>query len=104
MKRTNLFLLIAWLILSYNLNAQKVQLDSLEPFINQLMEDFEVTGLAIGIVRNDSIIYSRGFGTRKINEDLPVDKNTIFGIGSISKSFTALTLGILVDEGENKLG
>ena len=59
MKHTNLFLLIAWLILSHNLNAQKVQLDSLEPFINQLMEDFEVTGLAIGIVRNDSIIYSR---------------------------------------------
>lgn len=83
-----------------NLFAQKIQLDSLESFINQVMEDFEVTGLSIGIVENDSIIYSKGFGTRKINKNLPVDENTIFGIGSISKSFTALTLGILVDEGK----
>ncbi|WP_418502358.1 serine hydrolase [Flagellimonas sp.] len=86
--------------ITINLSSQKIHLDSIEPFINQLMEDFEVTGLSIGIVRNDSIIYSKGFGTRKINENLPVDENTIFGIGSISKSFTALTLGILVDEGK----
>lgn len=82
-----------------NINAQDINLDSIEPFINKLMVDFEVTGLSIGIVRNDSVIYSKGFGTRKINKNLPVDENTIFGIGSISKSFTALTLGILVDEG-----
>ncbi|PIB31460.1 serine hydrolase [Maribacter sp. 4G9] len=86
--------------ITINLYSQKVQLDSLEPFISQLMEDFEVTGLSIGIVQNDSVIYSKGFGSRKINKNLPVDENTIFGIGSISKSFTALTLGILVDEGK----
>lgn len=86
--------------ITVNLSSQKVQLDSIEPFIDRLMEDFEVTGLSIGILKNDSIIYSKGFGTRKINENLPVDENTIFGIGSISKSFTALTLGILVDEGK----
>ena len=88
--------------ITINLYSQKIQLDSLESFINQLMEDFEVTGLSIGIVKNDSIIYSKGFGTRKINENLPVNENTIFGIGSISKSFAALTLGILVDEGKIK--
>ncbi|MGB3642766.1 MAG: serine hydrolase domain-containing protein [Rivularia sp. (in: cyanobacteria)] len=88
--------------ITINLYSQKIQLDSIEPFINQLMEDFEVTGLSIGIIKNDSIVYSKGFGTRKINENLPVNENTIFGIGSISKSFTALTLGILVDEGKIK--
>lgn len=85
---------------TFNLYSQKIQVDLIEPFINQLMKDFEVTGLSIGIVKNDSIIYSKGYGTRKINENLPVNQNTIFGIGSISKSFTALTLGILVDEGK----
>lgn len=85
--------------LTANLKAQEINLNSIEPFIKQLMEDFEVTALSIGIVNNDSIIYSKGFGTRKINKNLSVDENTIFGIGSISKSFTALTLGILVDEG-----
>ncbi|MEL6484958.1 MAG: hypothetical protein AAFP96_08950, partial [Bacteroidota bacterium] len=46
--------------------AQNIQLDSLEPFIEKLMKDFEVTGLSLGIVKNDSILYAKGFGTRKI--------------------------------------
>ena len=69
-------------------------------FRNRLYSITNVLGLSIGIVQNDSVIYSKGFGTRELGEDLPVDENTIFGIGSISKSFTALTLGFLVDEGK----
>ena len=93
------FSIVASLVIS-NSFAQKIELDALDGFIDQLVLDFEVPGLSISIVKNDSIIYSKGFGTRKITDDLPVDANTIFGIGSISKSFTALTLGILVDEGK----
>ena len=97
----NKFLCLIFLLgVTINTYPQKIQIEAIEPFINQLMKDFEVTGLSIGIVRNDSVIYSKGFGTRKVNENLPIDENTIFGIGSISKSFTALTLGILVDEGK----
>lgn len=102
MKNKILFLLISWFIsLNYS-NAQNIQLDSLDLFVNQLIEDFDVPGLSIGIVKNDSIIYLKGFGTREIKTDKPVDENTLFAIGSISKSFTALTLGILVDEGKIK--
>jgi len=100
MKNKILFLLVSWFIsLNYS-NAQNIQLDSLDLFIDQLIEDFDVPGLSIGIVQNDSIIYARGFGTREINKAKSVNANTIFAIGSISKSFTALTLGILVDEGK----
>ena len=81
-------------------SAQKLQLDSINSFIQKFMVDFEVPGLAIGIVRNDSILFSKGYGTREIHNDLPVNENTIFGIGSVSKSFTALTVGILVQQGK----
>jgi CubicO group peptidase (beta-lactamase class C family) len=64
------------------------------------MQDFEIPGLSIGIIRNDSVIFSKGYGNLEIHKDRKVDENTTFGIGSISKSFTALTLGILVDEGK----
>lgn len=102
MKNKILFLLISWFIsLNYS-NAQNIQLDSLDLFVNQLIEDFDVPGLSIGIVQNDSIIYLKGYGTREIRTDNRVDENTLFAIGSISKSFTALTLGILVDEGKIK--
>jgi CubicO group peptidase (beta-lactamase class C family) len=100
MKQKLAFFLFLGIISLQQPQAQNIQLDSLESYIPKLMEDFEVTGLAIGIVRNDSVLYTKGFGTRQTNKDLPVDANTIFGIGSISKSFTALTLGILVDEGK----
>lgn len=99
--KTRIVLLLLFLAISFsNGFAQKIDLKSLDSFIHQLMEDFNVPGLAIGIVQNDSVIYSKGFGTRQINQDLPVNNQTLFGIGSISKSMTALTLGILVDEGK----
>lgn len=83
-----------------DLIGQEIHLDSIETLIHQVMKDFELPGLAIGIVQKDSPTYLKGFGTREIDKDFPVDENTIFGIGSISKSFTALTLGILVDQGK----
>ena len=92
-------ILLLHVFVSYS-NCQSIKLDSLDSFIQKLMSDFEVPGLAIGIVQNDSIIYAKGYGFREVNKGLLVDCNTTFGIGSISKSFTALTVGILVNEGK----
>jgi len=100
MKNRLKLILIIWILSVSGSYAQKLNLDSLDIFIHQLLKDFEVPGLAVGIVRNDSIIYAKGFGTRQVKQNLPVNENTLFGIGSISKSMTALTLGILVDEGK----
>ena len=97
--RISMALFIFCLFLT-KVSAQEIQVDSLDHFIHQLMEDFEVTGLSVGIVQNDSIVYSKGFGLRQSGKPDRVDDQTLFGIGSISKSFTALTLGLLVDEGK----
>ena len=94
-----LFTIIGLLLFS-NSFSQQIQLDSLDLQISQLIKDFDIPGLSIGIVRNDSIIFTKGYGNLEIHKERKVDENTIFGIGSISKSFTALTLGILVDEGK----
>ncbi len=75
-------------------------MDEVDSIAKKLMIDFSLPGLAVGIVRNDSILFAKGYGVREINKDLPVNTNTVFGIGSISKSFTALTLGILVNQGK----
>lgn len=81
-------------------SAQQIRPDSLDRFIEQMMQDFDVPGLSIGILQGDSVLLAQGYGTRVKGKDLPVDVNTTFGIGSISKSFTALTLAILVDRGK----
>ncbi len=66
------------------------------------MEEWKIPGLAIGVIQNDSVIFLKGFGFRDIDKKLPVTPQTLFGIASISKTFTAAAVGILCDE--RKLG
>jgi CubicO group peptidase (beta-lactamase class C family) len=59
-----------------------------------------VPGTAIAIVRNDSIIYSKGYGVRELGKPAPVTDHTLFAIGSSSKAFTSASIAMLVDEGK----
>jgi len=77
-------------------------LKGFDDFVKQTIHSFDVPGIAVGIVKNDSLIYAKGFGVRKLGDKAPVDANTLFAIGSISKSTVAIALGILVDEGKIK--
>ena len=80
--------------------AQRGPLAGFDAYITSAMRDWKVPGLAIAIVRNDSIVHMRGYGTRTMNANEPVDEHTIFAIGSSSKAFTATLIGMLVDEGK----
>lgn len=80
--------------------SQKSSLDTLDKYIPDLMQYFGAPGLAISIVQDGEIKYSKGFGTKTINKNDTVDSNTLFAIGSITKSFTAVALAMLVDEGK----
>ncbi len=98
-----IFILCSYLLLPLNCNqafGQDIQLDDLDNRIEELMKFFNAPGLAISIVHNGEIQYSKGFGTRTIGKDEPVDNNTLFSIGSITKSFTPIALGMLLDEGK----
>ncbi len=60
----------------------------------------KIPGVAISIVHQGKVIYQRGFGLRNVKENLPVTPDTLFAIGSTSKAFTAVGIGILVNEGK----
>jgi CubicO group peptidase (beta-lactamase class C family) len=79
--------------------GQSAALADLEPYIEQAMQDWEIPGLAVAVVRNDSVILARGFGERERGTGQPVDEHTLFAIASTTKAMTAATLGMLVDEG-----
>lgn len=70
----------------------------LDAYVAKALTDWEAPGLAIAVVRNDSVIFAKGFGVREIGKPDPVTPNTVFAIGSTSKAFTAGLLGMLVDE------
>lgn len=75
---------------------------SLDAFVEKAMELQQVPGLAIAIVRNDSVLYTKGYGVQKAGTNTPVDGNTIFAIGSASKAFTATLVAMMVSDGTMK--
>ncbi|MES2176398.1 MAG: serine hydrolase [Gemmatimonadota bacterium] len=82
--------------------AQSSPIVGLDAYITKAMADWQVPGLSIAIVRNDSVIYERGFGVRELGKAGTVDQHTIFPIASTTKAFTVGALGTLVDEGKLK--
>lgn len=72
----------------------------LDELIKSTIKTFDVPGMSVGIVKDGQIVYSKGFGVRSLKNNLPMDNNTLVGIASNSKGFTATALAILVDEGK----
>ena len=66
------------------------------------MKEFSVPGMAIGIVFDDQLVYSKGFGVRTIDKADRVTPDTIFQIGSTTKAFLATSLAQAVDGGRLK--
>src|SRR3982074_1736539 len=76
------------------------KLQGLDDLADQAMKQWNVPGVAVAVVQDGKVIYAKGYGYRDVEKKLPVTTATLFPIGSISKSFTALTFAILKDEGK----
>ncbi|RKZ07275.1 hypothetical protein DRQ25_11955 [Candidatus Fermentibacteria bacterium] len=63
------------------------------------MERWRVPGFAIGIIVEGDIVYAQGFGYRDPNLELEVTTATNFSLASITKSFTAMAVGLMVEDG-----
>ena len=72
----------------------------LEAYIAKARETWKIPGLAVGIVRNDSLIYAKGFGVLAVGSTTPVNEKTLFEIGSSSKAFTGALAAMLVTDGK----
>lgn len=72
----------------------------LESFIERAMKSAHVPGAAIAIVQGDKVVYEKGFGVREFGKKDPVTPNTLFMIGSTTKSLTTLMMAKLVDDGK----
>lgn len=64
------------------------------------MKAHKVPGLAIAIVKDDQVIHAKGYGVRNVETNEPVTAQSVFAIGSVSKSFTAAALAMLVEDGK----
>lgn len=108
----------------------KVIVQDLDDYIKQVVDTWQLPGLAAAFSIDGKLVYAKGFGVKElrpvdgvgfkgslasdtkiasggyrgvVNEPgVPVDANTVFQIGSVSKSFTATLMAILIDEGKVK--
>ncbi|MFM9995769.1 MAG: serine hydrolase domain-containing protein [Phycisphaerales bacterium] len=59
----------------------------------------QTPGVALAVVRDEKIIYSRGYGLANLDFGVPIAGNTVFDIGSTSKQFTAACILLLAEDG-----
>jgi CubicO group peptidase (beta-lactamase class C family) len=78
--------------------AQSV-LEGLDATIEKALVDFQVPGLAVGIVVDGHTIWLNGYGFRDLENKTKVTEDTLFAIGSCTKAFTTFALGALIEEG-----
>lgn len=99
--RTVSFILMI-LILAQATFAQTINQQSIDDYVNKAIKDWEVPGVAIAVVKDDKIVFAKGYGVKELGKPDAVTENTVFAIGSASKAFTAASLAILADEGKLK--
>jgi len=66
--------------------------DLLDKTIRQQMRKRKTPGLAVAILKDTEVVYSKGFGSRDLQHHLPMTADTLMGIGSVTKSFTAFAI------------
>ena len=90
--------LILILITSITVQAET---SDLSKKIDSLFGDrSEKPGCAVGVIENGEYIHSEGYGLANLEHEIPIGKDTIFRIGSVSKQFTTMAIAILEEKGQ----
>jgi CubicO group peptidase (beta-lactamase class C family) len=99
----------AWIVVTVSAAAafgadapdrQREMLGQLEAYAQTAQQQWSVPGFAIAVVKDDQVIYAKGFGVKRVGGTDPVDPDTVFQIGSTSKAFTAALVAMQVDDGK----
>lgn len=85
--------------LSDKAKRAKELMEGFDEIAENAIKDYNVPGVAIGVVVDGHLIYAKGFGYRDAEKKLSVTADTLFAIASCTKAFTSFAAGMLVDEG-----
>ncbi|MDG5789694.1 serine hydrolase [Evansella sp. AB-P1] len=78
---------------------ETIQWSQFENYLLNKMNNEHICGVSVAVSQHGEVIYQKGFGYKNITTEEPITPNTIFGIASITKSFTALAIMELEDKG-----
>ncbi|TQV66984.1 serine hydrolase [Exilibacterium tricleocarpae] len=74
--------------------------EQIDQLVTRVMVTFNVPGVAVGIVKDGKIVHAKGYGVLEVGKKDKVNAQTLFGIASTGKAFTAAALALLVDAGK----
>lgn len=69
-------------------------------YCEKVVEKYKIPGFAIGLAKDGELSWEKGFGHRDVENNLPVTPDTVFGIGSVTKSFTCVAIMQLQEMGK----
>ncbi|XP_046576125.1 penicillin-binding protein 4-like [Haliotis rubra] len=78
------------------------QASKVDTFVEEVMRCRQIPGLTLAVVKGDET-WTRGFGQADIEQGVNVTKDTLFGIGSVTKAFTSTLLAMMIDESNGSL-
>ena len=76
------------------------KLKGFDEYMAQVLKDWNVPGIGVGIVVKGKLVFAKGYGYRDYGKKLPYTPTTVQPIASNTKLFTATAVGMLVDEGK----
>ncbi|MDT0605926.1 serine hydrolase domain-containing protein [Croceitalea rosinachiae] len=105
MKTLVILLVTALLVLSCQTQKESTPSPSpihraLDSLASVQKESYKLPGLAVGIIKDDSIIYAKGFGVRSLNSQDAITTKSVFHMASVSKPFAATAIMQLVEKGK----
>src|SRR6185369_14054518 len=90
-------LLIAVLVF---LGVVTARADEVDDWVKAQLQVRHVPGVAIAVIKDGALLKSEGYGLADLEHDIPVQRNTVFKIGSASKQFIAAGVMLLVQDGK----
>jgi CubicO group peptidase (beta-lactamase class C family) len=100
-------LLLSFLTLvTFTCCAQKkissAQIKAFDQYVEMVRKQWDVPGLSITVVKDNQVLFKKGYGVRELGKPEPVDTETLFACASTTKAMTVVLMGMLVDEGRLK--
>ena len=97
--RSFLFSVLSLLLISQTFLSQNIDKDKLDSYFNTLEKNNKIMG-SIAVLHNGEIIYTKSFGYSDVENQVKANANSIYRIGSISKTFTSVLVMKAVEEGK----
>ncbi|HKI19592.1 MAG TPA: serine hydrolase domain-containing protein, partial [Isosphaeraceae bacterium] len=93
-------LLPFWCLTFSRMTSGSEPFKDFDKYAKAALKDWNVPAMAVAVVKDGKIEFAHGYGIRTLGGNDAVDADTVFPIASITKSFTATAMAMLVDEGK----